>query len=110
MDRSKSLVMIWMWIGIGIAIFGVSIYGAETGADITPLVLVPMVMAFVATVLLTLVPTERQQPAAEPHARPSKKERTRVDAPSRCRAIQRCWLPVLQGWLMCLLLRAPLVR
>lgn len=57
MERmNKSGIMFAMWIGLGIAIFGVSIYGAETGADITPLVLAPIVLGLLATLLITLLP------------------------------------------------------
>lgn len=50
MDRSGEMFAIW--IGAGIMCFGASIYGAETGHDITLLFLVTVIAALIGTVMV----------------------------------------------------------
>jgi hypothetical protein len=56
---SKTAATVAMWIAVAVTEFGISIYGAESGADIGTLLMVPFLMAVLLTFVLWVVPEIR---------------------------------------------------
>ena len=78
---TRMFVTIMMWISIAVTEFGIAIYGAVSKRDITLPLMIPLIIAFLGTLAIWVIPeylASRSAPEST-HADSSKTKRQGVD-------------------------------